>query len=165
LFDALRTEEKRLVDLVSDPSIWGSHTDIVGWTVQDVVCHLIDETEDYLRRWDMAGHRELRHAMDLATFRENVRRRALSYLHLTHDEAIARFASAASVMMATFRGLTKEQWGGLNVAHPLFGVLPAARWPASGWSLSQTAASASTRLTTWPSRQSYSATTTPRRCF
>jgi uncharacterized protein (TIGR03083 family) len=130
LFDALRTEEKRLVDLVIDPRIWASPTYIDGWTVQDVVCHLVDEAEDYLRRWEMARSCELPDAMDLATFREDLRRRALSYRQLTQDEAIARFAEAASAMTATFSGLTAEQWVGFNVAHPLFGVLPSSAFPA-----------------------------------
>lgn len=130
LFEALIAEENRLVGLVSDPGNWRSDTDIDGWTVQDVVCHLIDETEDYLKRWHMAHRSELPEGMDLATFREKLRSGALIHRHLAQDEAIARFTTAASEMMAIFRGLTEEEWNGFNVAHPLFGVMPSSAFPA-----------------------------------
>jgi hypothetical protein len=54
LLAALCAEEDRLVGVVSDPDNWRSDTQIDGWTVQDVVCHLIDDAENNLKRWDMA---------------------------------------------------------------------------------------------------------------
>ncbi|HEV7976858.1 maleylpyruvate isomerase N-terminal domain-containing protein [Amycolatopsis sp.] len=130
LLEALRAEEDRLVGVVSDPGNWSSGTYIDGWTVQDVVCHLIDETEDYLKRWDMARKGELPEGIDLATFREKLRSGALAHRHLAQDVAVARFTAAAAEMMAIFRDLTEEEWDGFTIAHPLFGAMPSSTFPA-----------------------------------
>jgi uncharacterized protein (TIGR03083 family) len=130
LLEALAVEEGRLVALVGDPGKWGCATHIDGWTVQDVACHLVDETEDYLKRWDMARRGEPSEVLDLATFREQLREGARAYRHLAQDEAVARFTAATSDMMAIFRGVTEQEWNRLNVSHPLFGSMPSAAFPA-----------------------------------
>jgi hypothetical protein len=86
LLDTLETEKARLLDLINDPGHWLANTYVEGWTVQDVVCHLIDEAEEYLRRAETAGDGNPPHTMDLVSYREKLRAGALAHHSLPRDE-------------------------------------------------------------------------------
>ena len=129
LLDVLETEKARLLGLINDPRHWLANTYIEGWTVQDVVCHLVDEIEEYLRRWDMTGEGNPTEGMDLVSYQEKLRAGALAHHSLPRVEAIARFTLAESKMREVFRNLTQGQWEGVHVYHSLFGLLPVSSYP------------------------------------
>jgi hypothetical protein len=129
LVDILETEKVRLLGLIDDPRHWVANTHVEGWTVQDVVCHLVDETEEFLCRWDRAGEGNPPQRMDLDSYRQRLRAGALAHHSLSRDEAIARFTLAESKMRDVFRNLTKEQWDGVHVYHSLFGIMPVSSYP------------------------------------
>ncbi len=129
LLDILETEKARLLALINDPRHWLASTYVEGWTVQDVVCHLVDETEQYLRRSDMGGEGNPPQGMDLVSYQAKLRAAARAHHSLPRDEAIARFALAESRMRDVFRALTEEQWDGVHIYHSLFGLLPVSSYP------------------------------------
>jgi hypothetical protein len=129
LLDILETEKARLLGLINDPRHWLANTYVEGWTVQDVVCHLVDETELYLRRSEMAGEGHPPQGMDLVSYQAKLRAAARAHHSLPRDEAIARFTLAESRMRDVFRALTEEQWGGVHIHHSLFGPLPVSSYP------------------------------------
>ena len=59
VLDVVRTERDRFYDVVDHPGNWQVDTRCEGWQVRDMVGHMIDVTEAYLARWDMARNGEL----------------------------------------------------------------------------------------------------------
>ena len=58
VLDVVRTERGRFYDVIDKPSNWLVDTRCEGWQVRDMVGHMIDVTESYLTRWDMARNDE-----------------------------------------------------------------------------------------------------------
>src|SRR4029450_11883314 len=54
VLDVVRTERGRFYDVIDKPDNWMVDTRCEGWQVRDLVGHMIDVTESYLTRWDMA---------------------------------------------------------------------------------------------------------------
>src|SRR5258708_14551909 len=58
VLDVVKTERQAFYDLIDDPANWELQTRCTEWQVRDVVGHMIDVTEGYLSRWDMAVKNE-----------------------------------------------------------------------------------------------------------
>jgi len=54
VLDVVRTERANFFNIVDDPKNWYVQTRCTEWEVRDIVGHMIDVTEGYLSRWDMA---------------------------------------------------------------------------------------------------------------
>ncbi len=54
MLDVIRTERSRFYDIIDDPKNWEVQTRCEAWEVRDIVGHMIDVTEGYLDRWQMA---------------------------------------------------------------------------------------------------------------
>ena len=54
VLDVIRTERARFYTIIDDPNNWNTQTRCEEWEVRDIVGHMIDVTEGYLSRWDMA---------------------------------------------------------------------------------------------------------------
>ena len=66
VLDVLRRDQQRFFDLVEDPKNWNVQTRCTEWEVRDLVGHLIDVTEGYLSRWEVAKKGESADAVGLS---------------------------------------------------------------------------------------------------
>ncbi len=91
---------------------------------------MIDVTEGYLSRWDMARNNEPADALGLLVMGETLNDHAQAFRSVPREEVIARLKSDSDKMLAIFDALTAEEWSGFNVTHPFMGPLPTLFYPA-----------------------------------
>ena len=131
VLDVVRTERARFYDIIDDPANWNAPTRCTGWEVRDIVGHMIDVTEGYLTRWDLARRGEEAPApIGLTTMGENLYRNSMALRSLSRDEAIDRLKGASGKMLGIFDSLTADEWGNFLVNHPYMGPLPTLFYPA-----------------------------------
>ncbi|HEU0026119.1 MAG TPA: maleylpyruvate isomerase N-terminal domain-containing protein [Ktedonobacterales bacterium] len=131
VLDVVRTERGKFYEIIDVPQNWESPTRSGHWQVRDLVGHMIDVTEGYLTRWDMASRGDTSAtSLGLLVMAQELDRVALTFRTLPREEAISRLKSASDRLMAIFDSLTAEQWGGFNVTHVFMGPLPAFFYPA-----------------------------------
>jgi len=130
VLDVLRRDQKKFFDLVEDPRNWNVQTRCTEWEVRDLVGHMIDVTEGYLSRWEVARKGESAGALGLPVMGETLNDHALEFRKFSRDEALGRLKDDRSKMMAIFDALTPEEWTGFMVTHPYMGPVPAGFYPA-----------------------------------
>jgi uncharacterized protein (TIGR03083 family) len=131
VLDVVRGERARFFDIVHDPANWRAPTRCAGWEVRDMVGHMIDVTEGYLSRWELARvGADAPAPLGLAVMGASLNEHALALRSLGRDEAIARLTTASDAMLAIFDRLTADEWSGLLVSHPYMGPLPSFFYPA-----------------------------------
>ena len=130
VLDILRRDQKKFFDLVEDPRNWNVQTRCTEWEVRDLVGHMIDVTEGYLSRWEVAGKGESAGALGLPVMGETLNDHALEFRKLSRDEALGRLNDDRSKMMSIFDALTPDEWTGFMVTHPYMGPVPAGFYPA-----------------------------------
>jgi uncharacterized protein (TIGR03083 family) len=130
VLDVVRTERATFYDIIDDPDNWYVQTRCAAWEVRDIAGHMIDVTEGYLSRWDMARNNEPADALGLLVMGETLNDHAQAFRSVPREEVIARLKSDSDKMLAIFDALTAEEWGGLNVTHPYMGPLPTFFYPA-----------------------------------
>ena len=130
MLDVVRTERARFYTIIDDPANWNVQTRCTDWEVRDIVGHMIDVTEGYLSRWEVAKASEPAGAVGLLVMAQQLDDVALSFRRLLREEAIARLKGDSDKMLAIFDGLTAEEWGSFNVTHPFMGPLPTLFYPA-----------------------------------
>jgi uncharacterized protein (TIGR03083 family) len=130
VLDVVRTERANFFDIIDDPNNWNVQTRCTEWEVRDIAGHMIDVTEGYLSRWDMARKGEPADALGLLVMGERLNENAQAFRSLPREEAIARLKADSDRMLATFDALTPEEWGSFNVTHPYMGPLPTLFYPA-----------------------------------
>jgi len=125
LLDVIRTERRAFYDLIDDPANWEVQSRCTEWKTKDVVGHIIDTTEGYLYRWDMAHKGQLPEVLNPLVFAEKANEGAQAMSNsLTREQAIARLKAAADKMMATFEALSEDEWNNFIVHHRYMGPLP-----------------------------------------
>ncbi len=130
VLDVVRKEAGDFFDLVEDPKNWTVQTRCTEWEVRDIVGHMIDVTEGYLKRWDKALKNEPIESVGLLVMADDLNRYAKSYRELPREEAIARLKKDYYQMMAIFESLSPDQWNNFLVTHPFMGPLPTLFYPA-----------------------------------
>ena len=130
VLDVVRAERKAFYDLIDDPANWNVQTRCTEWEVRDIVGHMIDVTEGYLSRWDMARKGEKADAVGVLVMGEKLNEKAQAFRSLAREQAIARLKAASDRMMATFDALGEDEWGNFLVTHPYMGPLPTLFYPA-----------------------------------
>jgi len=130
VLDILRRDQKKFFDLVEDPTNWNVQTRCTEWEVRDLVGHMIDVTEGYLSRWEVASKGESAGALGLPVMGETLNDHALEFRKLSRDEALGRLNDDRSKMMSIFEALTPDEWTGFMVTHPYMGPVPAGFYPA-----------------------------------
>jgi len=70
VLDVVRKERQAFYDLIDDPANWHVQTRCTEWQVRDIVGHMIDVTEGYLTRWDIARKGEPAEAVGLLVMAE-----------------------------------------------------------------------------------------------
>jgi uncharacterized protein (TIGR03083 family) len=130
VLDVIRTERAKFFGIIDDQKNWYVQTRCTDWEVRDVVGHMIDVTEGYLSRWDLARKGEAAGALGLVVMGETLDKNAQAFRSLPREEDIARLKGDSDKMMAIFDALTPEEWGGFMVTHPYMGPLPTFFYPA-----------------------------------
>jgi uncharacterized protein (TIGR03083 family) len=130
VLDVVRTEREKFNRIVGVPENWLVQTRCEEWQIRDMVGHMIDVTEGYLSRWEIARAGGSAGALGLGVMAEKLNERAQALRSLSRDEAIDRLKRASDRMLATFDQLTPEQWTGFLVPHPYMGPAPAGFYPA-----------------------------------
>jgi uncharacterized protein (TIGR03083 family) len=131
VLDVVRTERARFFDIMDDPANWTVQTRCTDWQVRDIVSHMIDVTEGYLSRWDLARKGEdAPPPIGVLAMGETLNKNALAMRSLGREEEIDRLKSASNKMMSIFDSLTADEWGNFLVNHPYMGPLPTLFYPA-----------------------------------
>ncbi len=131
VLDVVRTERQAFYDLIDDPANWELQTRCSEWQVRDVAGHMIDVTEGYLARWDVArSGATAPDALGLAAMAALLNEHALAFRSLPREEVIGRLKSGSDRLMAIFDALTEDEWGNFLVPHPYMGPLPTFFYPA-----------------------------------
>ncbi|HEX6348843.1 MAG TPA: maleylpyruvate isomerase N-terminal domain-containing protein [Candidatus Dormibacteraeota bacterium] len=126
----LRRDQEKFFGLVEDPQNWNLQTRCTEWEVRDLVGHMIDVTEGYLSRWEIAKKGDTAGALGLTVMGETLNDHALDFRKLSRDEALGRLKADRDKMMAIFDALTPEEWTSFMVTHPYMGPVPAGFYPA-----------------------------------
>jgi uncharacterized protein (TIGR03083 family) len=130
VLDILRRDSRKFFDLVENPDNWNVQTRCTEWEVRDLVGHMIDVTEGYLARWEIAKKGESADAVGLQVMGESLNDHALEFRKLSREEALARLKQDYETMMSIFEALTPEEWTGFIVVHPYMGPVPAGWYPS-----------------------------------
>jgi uncharacterized protein (TIGR03083 family) len=131
VLDVIKTERARFYDIIDNPDNWHVETRCEGWQVRDLVGHMIDVTEGYLGRWELAeAGKEAPAPLGLAVMGDTLNEGALALRDLSREEAIARLKQASSKMMDTFEALDENAWYNFLVSHSFMGPLPTFFFPA-----------------------------------
>ncbi len=131
VLDVVRTERERFFDVVNDPDNWNRETRCEGWEVRDLVGHMIDVSEAYLQRWELAEKgEEAPPPLGWKVMADTLNRGALAHRTLSRDEAIERLRNAADRLMEIFDNMSEEEWSNFMVSHVFSGPLPAFCYPA-----------------------------------
>jgi uncharacterized protein (TIGR03083 family) len=130
VLDVLRRDQTKFFDLVEDPRNWNVQTRCTEWEVRDLVGHMIDVTEGYLSRWEVAKKGENAGALGLQVMGETLNDHALEFRKLSREDSLARLKDDKAKMMSIFEALTPDEWTGFMVTHPYMGGVPAGFYPA-----------------------------------
>ena len=79
VLDVVRAERAKFYSIVDDPNNWTMQTRCTDWQVRDMVGHMIDVTEGYLSRWDMARKGEPADALGLQVMGERLNQNAQAF--------------------------------------------------------------------------------------
>ena len=129
LLDVIRTERQVFYDLIDDPANWNVQTRCTEWETRDIVGHMIDVTEGYLARWEMARKGETPEVVGLLVMAEQANEKAKAFRSLPREAAIARLKAASDKMLATFEAITEDEWNNFMVTHRYMGPLPTLLYP------------------------------------
>lgn len=130
MLDVIRTERDRFYGLIDDPKNWEVQTRCEAWETRDIVGHMIDVTEGYLDRWELARAGRPIDTRGLLVMAEGLDDNAKTFRRFPREEVIARLKRDSDKMMAIFDSLTPEEWGTFIVTHPYMGGLPTLFYPA-----------------------------------
>jgi len=130
VLDVVKKEAHDFFQLVDDPRNWNVQTRCTEWQTRDLVGHMIDVTEGYLKRWEKARKSEPIGTAGLLVMAGDLNKGAQSFRSLPREEAISRLKADYAKMMDIFGKLTAEEWGGFMVTHPFMGPLPTLFYPA-----------------------------------
>jgi hypothetical protein len=130
VLDVVRAERARFYEIIDNPENWYVQTRCSEWEVRDMVGHMIDVTEGYLARWEMARKNEPAGALGLEIMNVKLNENAQALRSLSRPEAIARLKADSDKMMAIFEALTAEEWANFLVTHPYMGPIPTCMYPS-----------------------------------
>jgi uncharacterized protein (TIGR03083 family) len=130
VLDVIRTERQAFFDLINDPNNWVVQSRCTEWQTRDIVGHMIDTTEGYLKRWEMARTGEHPEILNLLVMADEANKGALGFRSLPRKDAIDRLRAASDKLMEIFESLTEEDWNNYIVEHRYMGPLPAFFYPA-----------------------------------
>src|SRR5712691_9528611 len=95
----MRRDRENFIRLVSDPKNWNVQTRCTEWETRDLVGHMIDVTEGYLSRWEIAKKGEQAEAVGLGVMGEKLNDHALEFRKLSREDALNRLKGDYQKMM------------------------------------------------------------------
>src|SRR5258708_192352 len=130
VLDVVRADRAGFYQVIDVPANWEAPTRSGHWQVRDLVGHMIDVTEGYLTRWDMARRGQEAPALGLPVMAQELDKVALTFRKLPREEVISRLKVSSDRLMTIFDKRTPEEWGTFNVTHVFMGPLPTFFYPA-----------------------------------
>jgi uncharacterized protein (TIGR03083 family) len=125
LLDLDRKERAEFYKLI-DEAQWEGPTASGHWQVRDLCGHMIDVTEGYLERWDIArSGKEAPAPLGLPIMAAKLDEGATRFRSLSKQDAIKRLKTASDKMFEIFDALDEKQWAGEIIHHKFMGPLPA----------------------------------------
>jgi uncharacterized protein (TIGR03083 family) len=125
LLDTDRRERAEFYKLL-DEAPWEGPTASGHWQVRDLCGHMIDVTEGYLERWDMArSGTEAPAPLGLPVMASLLDEGATRFRTLSKEDALSRLKTASDKMFGIFDALDEKLWVGEIVNHKFMGPLPA----------------------------------------
>ena len=146
LLRVVREQADAFIRMAEAPGAWEAPTACTGWSVRDVVGHLVDTTEAYFVGFDAArGQGQAADALGLRIMAQRVNERATTFRGMSQQEMTERLRADFAKMMEIFQALGPDEWTGLIVPHVYMGPLPAFFYPAfqlmdygvHGWDIRQ----------------------------
>src|SRR5437660_4629136 len=110
VLDVVRNEATNFFSIVDDPQNWFVQTRCTEWEVRDIVGHMIDVTEGYLTRWEIARSGDSVEAVGLLVMSDKLNDNAQSFRSLPREEAISRLKANSDKMLAIFDSLSADEW-------------------------------------------------------
>lgn len=130
LLRVVREEARRVMELAERPQHWEAPTACGHWQVRDIVGHMVDVTEGYLKAFDIArSGGQAEPALGLRVMAKRLDERALGFRSVPQAELLQRLRDDFERVMAIFEGLSADEWTGLQVPHAYMGPLPAFIYP------------------------------------
>ena len=130
LLAVVQHEIDAMFELAGAADRWHAPTACEGWEVRDVIGHLVDTTEEYLRGWEAARAGDAGpEVLGLPAMADNVDRGAKALRDIPQAELLDRLRRAADEMMSIFRSSTDDEWTGFMVPHLYMGPLPVFFYP------------------------------------
>ena len=130
VLEVLKRDQDKFFRLVEDPANWNLQTRCTEWEVRDLVGHMIDVTEGYLSRWEIAKAGGTADALGTGVMGEGLNKHAMELRGLSREDALARLKADKEKMLAIFEALTPEEWTSSMVVHPYMGPCPMGFYPA-----------------------------------
>ncbi len=130
VLDVVRVERAKFYNVIDDPANWNVQTRCTEWEVRDMVGHMIDVTEGYLRGWDRAQKGEPPVTpIGTRVMADTLNQHAQELRSLSREEAIARLKADSDKMLPIFESLSPNDWNNFIVGHYFMGPLPSLFYP------------------------------------
>jgi uncharacterized protein (TIGR03083 family) len=125
LLRIIREEAERVFALAAPPENWEGPTSSGHWQVRDIIGHMVDVTEGYLKAFETARAGEApEDAFGLRVMAQRLDERAQAFRSLSQAEMLQRIRSDFEQMMTVFGGLSADDWLGFTPGHSYMGPIP-----------------------------------------
>ena len=133
LLRVVRRERQDFYDLIdsTNDETWKTPTACTEWEIRDVVGHLVDVTEGYIERFNLARAKEpFPEPLGLPGMAAMLDEGAKRFRSSSRPQLIARLKESSDKVFEIFDALTPEQWTGEMIPHKYMGPLPTMIYPA-----------------------------------
>lgn len=132
LVRTVRQQSDDMLALASAPEAWEAPTASGHWQVRDIIGHLVDTTEGYFAGFDAAnGKGTAADPLGVRGMDKLVDEGALALRGTAQTDLLSRLEKDRAEMLAIFKGLDADTWGGFIVPHKFMGPLPAFFYPVA----------------------------------
>jgi uncharacterized protein (TIGR03083 family) len=130
LLRIVQKEAQAFFTLAEAPENWKLPTAAGHWQVCDIVAHLVDTTEGYIRRFETTrGGGTAEGIAPLTDMSYNANKFAQELRNIPREELLGRLHSAFDAAMTMFDGVGDQDWDSFMVVHAYMGPLPAFFYP------------------------------------
>lgn len=130
LLRIVQKEAQAFFTLAEVPENWKMPTAAGHWQVRDIVAHLVDTTEGYIRRFETTrGGDSAEGIAPLSEMAHNADKFAQELRNIPREELLGRLHSAFDTAMTMFDEVGDQDWDSFMVVHAYMGPLPAFFYP------------------------------------
>jgi len=136
LLKVVRKERQGFYDLIdaTNDETWKTPTACTEWEIRDQVGHLVDVTEGYIKRFNLARAKEpFPEPLGVTGMAKMLDDAAKSFRTSSRTQLITRLKESSTKLFEIFDALTPDQWASEVVPHVYMGPLPASMYPV--WQL------------------------------